>query len=63
MADSIWKTLGVASRPGVGGLPCEVIHAGVNGKMGLVDSCTVNAGSRFIRAFLDAITVYLPVKC
>lgn len=62
MADSVWKTLGVTSRPGVGGLPCEMIHSGVDGKMGLVESCTVNAGSRFLKAFLEAVVIYLPVS-
>jgi hypothetical protein len=62
VADSVWKALGVTSRPGVGGLPCEMIHAGVGGKMGLVQSCAANAGARFQKAFIEAAAIYLPVS-
>lgn len=61
IADEAWKRLGVTSRPGVGGLPCEVLHASVGKGMGLNKSCTANAGFRTSKGFLDALAIYLPV--
>jgi hypothetical protein len=61
-ADSVWKDLGVNNRRGVGGLPCQIVHAGVGGQMGLIDSCMANSVARLLKAFLEAVTIYLPVK-
>ncbi|KAG8816811.1 hypothetical protein FRC17_000174 [Serendipita sp. 399] len=55
-ADKIWQELGVRSRPGRGGLPCELVHGDV-----MTSSCTVNALTRWIRAFMKAFLIYLPV--
>ena len=55
-ADKIWRTLGVKSRPGRGGVPCELVHGDV-----MTSSCTTNALTRWIRAFMKAFLIYLPV--
>ncbi|PBK77357.1 hypothetical protein ARMSODRAFT_277814 [Armillaria solidipes] len=60
-ADVIWNKLGVTSRPGVGGLPCELVHGGVGSQIGLAGSCTTNAGLRAVRALAQSMTIYLPV--
>jgi hypothetical protein len=41
----------------VGGLPCEIVHGGVN-----MHSCTANTLRRGGRAFLKALLIYLPVS-
>ncbi|KAJ7706172.1 hypothetical protein B0H17DRAFT_919881 [Mycena rosella] len=61
-ADQVWKQLGVSTRPGVGGLPCQIIHGDVGSSLGLVHSCTANAGLRGIKVLLEAIVIYLPVQ-
>ena len=58
IANAVWKSIGVHSRPGVGGLPCEIVH----GEPGLQKSCTANAGIRALKAFLEALVIYLPVS-
>ncbi|KAF9056165.1 hypothetical protein BJ165DRAFT_1522108 [Panaeolus papilionaceus] len=61
VADEVWKKIGVSSRPGLGGIPCEVLHAEVGSSLGLQTSCTANAGLRALKGFTDALTIYLPV--
>ncbi|KAK0233084.1 hypothetical protein IW262DRAFT_47070 [Armillaria fumosa] len=60
-ADIIWNELGVTSRPGVGGLPCELVHGGVGSQSALAGSCTANAGLRAAKALAQAMAIYLPV--
>ncbi|KAJ8489777.1 hypothetical protein ONZ51_g2748 [Trametes cubensis] len=55
-ANETWKALGVSSRPGRGGLPCEIVHGDVTGA-----SCFANAAIRGAQAFAEAIAIYLPV--
>ncbi|KIJ21755.1 hypothetical protein PAXINDRAFT_165154 [Paxillus involutus ATCC 200175] len=61
IADAAWKKLGVRGRNGVGGLPCNLVHGGVNARLGLDDSCVANAAERAVYAFLKALVIYLPV--
>jgi hypothetical protein len=61
IADAAWKKLGVRGRNGVGGLPCNLVHGGVNARLGLDDSCVANAAQRAVYAFLKALVIYLPV--
>lgn len=61
-ADTVWKTLSVTSRPGVGGLPCELVHAEVGTSLGLSHSCLANTGLRGMKAFVEAIAIYIPVR-
>jgi len=51
-----WKVLGVTSRDGLGGIPCELVHGSVTG-----GSCTANASIRGLYAFAEALAIYLPV--
>ncbi|KZP31344.1 hypothetical protein FIBSPDRAFT_945358 [Athelia psychrophila] len=60
-ADATWAALGVASRRGVGGFPCEVVHGGLGARWGVGSGCTANAGLRFALAFAEAVALYLPV--
>ena len=62
IADEVWKSIGVHSRPGVGGLPCEVVHGKTGMSLGLQQSCTANTGIRVLKAFLEALVIYLPVS-
>lgn len=62
VANAAWKQLGVTSRHGVGGLPCETLHGGLSVRWGLGDGCTANASIRFALAFAEAIALYLPVS-
>lgn len=62
VADAAWKTLGVKTRPGVGGLPCELVHGGVGSNLGLENSCTANSSLRGLKAFVEAIAIYLPAS-
>jgi hypothetical protein len=62
MADAAWRSLGVKTRPGVGGLPCELVHGGVGSNLGLEGSCTANSSLRGLKAFAEAIAIYLPVS-
>lgn len=62
LADTVWRTLNVASRPGVGGLPCELVHAEVGSSLGLSHSCLANTGLRGAKAFVEAIAIYIPVR-
>ncbi|KZS92961.1 hypothetical protein SISNIDRAFT_549988 [Sistotremastrum niveocremeum HHB9708] len=55
-ATMTWKSLGLTSRNGLGGIPCEVVHGGVGG-----DSCLANSGIRGFNAFCKALLIYLPV--
>jgi len=61
IANEAWKKLGVTSRPGVGGIPCEILHARVGSSLGLQASCTANAALRLSKGFVDALAIYLPV--
>lgn len=61
LATSVWQALGVQSRPGVGGIPCEVVHGRLGRRFGLSSSCTANAFIRCMSAFIEAIVIYLPV--
>ncbi|KAF7310918.1 hypothetical protein HMN09_00635100 [Mycena chlorophos] len=61
-ADEAWKRLGVTSRPGLGGIPCEMVHGQVGSSLGLEHSCTANASIRGVQAFFEAIAIYLPVQ-
>ena len=61
VADQVWKNLGVTSRSGVGGVPCELLHAPVGRPFGLEGSCTANATIRVLYAFAQAFAIYLPV--
>ncbi|KAH7930976.1 hypothetical protein BV22DRAFT_1027730 [Leucogyrophana mollusca] len=60
-ADVIWKALDVRNRRGIGGVPCELVHAGVGAQWGLGGSCIMNAAARAAYAFIEAIALYLPV--
>ncbi|KAF5314101.1 hypothetical protein D9611_006821 [Ephemerocybe angulata] len=61
IANETWKQIGVTSRPGVGGLPCEMVHGRVGKHLGLQSSCHANATLRFFRAFAQAFLIYGPV--
>ncbi|KAJ7071025.1 integral membrane protein [Mycena amicta] len=61
-ADEAWKLLGLTNRSGVGGLPCQLVHAQVGSSLGLEHSCTANASLRGLKAFFEAIAIYLPVQ-
>ncbi|CAA7265795.1 unnamed protein product [Cyclocybe aegerita] len=61
IANEAWKKLGVTSRPGVAGIPCEVIHGQVGSSLGLRESCTANASLRMAKGFFEATAIYLPV--
>jgi hypothetical protein len=56
-AKAAWNALGVRGRGSVGGLPCEIVHGSVTG-----GSCTANVGIRGLHAFLEALTLYVPVS-
>ena len=56
-ATPIWRKLGVMSRDGIGGIPCELVHGG----NGAGDSCRKNISIRGQRAWLTALLIYLPV--
>lgn len=62
LANITWRKLGVASRPNVGGFPCEIVHGGLQQKWGLGNSCTGNAAIRIAVAFVEAMALYLPVR-
>lgn len=55
-ANNTWAVLGVMGRNGVGGLPCEIVHGGMDRK-----SCTANSARRGAKAFVEALLIYLPV--
>lgn len=55
-ADQLWSQLGVTSRPSCGGIPCELVHGDL-----MTASCATNASTRWIRAFMKAFLIYLPV--
>ncbi|ESK86658.1 integral membrane protein [Moniliophthora roreri MCA 2997] len=59
-ATGTWKDLGVVGRDRIGGLPCELVHGGEGKAFGLAGSCTANAGIRGIKAFMEALLIYLP---
>ncbi|KAJ6519824.1 hypothetical protein C8R45DRAFT_1048591 [Mycena sanguinolenta] len=61
-ANTVWKQLGMTGRRGVGGLPCQMVHGEVGSSLGLEQNCTANAGLRGIKAFLEAVAIYLPVQ-
>ncbi|KAJ7492613.1 hypothetical protein FB451DRAFT_540220 [Mycena latifolia] len=61
-ADQVWKQLGVTTRSGLGGLPCQLVHGKVGSSLGLEHNCTANAGLRGIKVLLEAIAIYLPVQ-
>ncbi|KAH9486928.1 hypothetical protein JR316_0000994 [Psilocybe cubensis] len=60
-ATAAWKKMGVKSRAGVGGIPCEVLHGRVGSSLGLTGSCTANASLRMLKGFSEALAIYLPV--
>ncbi|EPT04339.1 hypothetical protein FOMPIDRAFT_1040121 [Fomitopsis schrenkii] len=55
-ATATWKGLGVQGRDGIGGIPCELVHANASG-----GSCTKNVALRGSQAFASALAIYLPV--
>ncbi|KAJ3550742.1 hypothetical protein NM688_g5007 [Phlebia brevispora] len=55
-ANQVWASIGVASRPNLGGIPCELVHGGISGA-----SCTANTLIRGAHAFAEALLIYLPV--
>ncbi|KAF8898735.1 hypothetical protein BD779DRAFT_1431020 [Infundibulicybe gibba] len=59
-SNPIWKSLGVSNRGSIGGLPCEIVHGQVGESLGLVGSCTANSGLRGLKAFMEAVAIYLP---
>ncbi|KAJ7092732.1 hypothetical protein C8R44DRAFT_646655 [Mycena epipterygia] len=61
-ADKVWKQIGLTTRPGVGGLPCEMVHGAVGSSLGLEHSCAANTGLRGIKVFWEAVAIYLPVQ-
>lgn len=62
ISNAVWKSIGVQSRPGVGGLPCEIVHGNTGVSLGLQQSCAANTGLRALKAFLEALVIYLPVS-
>jgi hypothetical protein len=60
-ADETWALLGNSTRPGLGGLPCELVHGGVGRIFGLESSCMANWMIRGSVAFLEAAAIYVPV--
>jgi hypothetical protein len=56
-AADAYARLGVKGRSGLGGLPCEIVHGGVDRH-----SCVANAGKRGMTAFLKALLIYTPVR-
>lgn len=61
-ADKVWKSIGMDSRAGVGGLPCELIHGNVGGVFGNVGaSCSKNIAIRSLMGFVEAFAIYAPV--
>ncbi|KAG2023483.1 integral membrane protein [Coprinopsis cinerea AmutBmut pab1-1] len=59
-ANEAWKSLGVTTRPGVGGIPCELVHAEFGKSMGLASSCHANAALRGAKGFMQALAIYIP---
>ncbi|KZT65137.1 hypothetical protein DAEQUDRAFT_731761 [Daedalea quercina L-15889] len=55
-ATATWKELGVKGRNGIGGIPCELVHANASG-----GSCSKNVVLRGSQAFASALAIYLPV--
>ncbi|KAH9937698.1 uncharacterized protein B0H18DRAFT_971843 [Fomitopsis serialis] len=55
-ATAVWKELGVKGRDGIGGTPCELVHANASG-----GSCSKNTALRGTQAFASAMAIYLPV--
>lgn len=62
IANAVWKSIGVNSRLGVGGLPCEIVHGKIGVSLGLQHSCAANTGLRALKAFLEALVIYIPVS-
>ncbi|KIY68823.1 hypothetical protein CYLTODRAFT_421272 [Cylindrobasidium torrendii FP15055 ss-10] len=60
-ATKTWQELGVSSRPGLGGIPCEIVHGGTGSSFGLEHSCTSNAFLRGLKAFTQCVPIYIPV--
>lgn len=56
IANKVWAQLGVTSRAGVGGLPCELVHGST-----CTSSCALNAFIRFRKSFFHSIFLYLPI--
>ncbi|KAE9408061.1 hypothetical protein BT96DRAFT_954052 [Gymnopus androsaceus JB14] len=59
-AENTWKALGVQGRQDLGGVPCELVHGGVGSGLSLAGSCTANSSIRGVKAFFEAVLVYLP---
>ena len=56
-ATAIWRELGVKGRDGIGGIPCELVHANASG-----GDCINNVLLRGSQAFASALAIYLPVR-
>lgn len=56
-ATATWRELGVQGRDGIGGIPCELVHANASG-----GSCTKNVALRGSQAFASSLAIYLPVR-
>lgn len=55
-ANKVWAQLGVISRAGVGGLPCELVHGSTH-----TSSCALNAIIRSRNSFFRSVFLYLPI--
>ncbi|TFY69243.1 hypothetical protein EVJ58_g514 [Rhodofomes roseus] len=55
-ATAVWREMGVKGRDGIGGIPCELVHANASG-----GSCSKNVSLRGSQAFASALAIYLPV--
>lgn len=62
IGDQTWNKLGYANRPGLGGIPCELLHGEVGSSFGLQGSCTANAALRTFKGFTESLAIYLPVS-
>lgn len=61
-ADQVWESIGVTSRAGVGGLPCELVHGNAGSVFGNVGpSCSKNIAVRALMGFIQAFAIYAPV--
>lgn len=54
---TVYESLSVKGRHGLGGLPCEVVHGRVD-----QHSCVANSARRGGRVFLKALLIYTPVR-
>jgi hypothetical protein len=61
-ANATWRKFGVTGRTNVGGFPCEMVHGGLGLKWGFGNGCNGNTAVRLAIAFMQAMTLYLPVS-